>query len=179
MILASDVDAFPIAPPVAPFRLFRRPAGHPPFSHPHPREARGPCAPESLSQSLQTGADGPRWARISDLGIKSPAAQDAADCNWRNLPAIARFPCCNRLQRNAPFGDRPVPSPYAHQPHVMSSENTLAQRAVLSPGSSLGYCGSGFGPVAVTSFCCTQLSTWTKPSKRTSASSTTSKKERR
>ena len=39
--------------------------------------------------------------------------------------------------------------------------------------------GSGFGPVAVTSRCGTQSSTWLKPSKRPSSSSTTSKKERR
>lgn len=43
---------------------------------------------------------------------------------------------------------------------------------------SLGQRGSGFGPVAVTSRCGTQSSTCTKPSKRPSASSTTSKKER-
>ena len=39
--------------------------------------------------------------------------------------------------------------------------------------------GSGFGPVAVTRRCGTQSSTWLKPSKRPSSSSTTSKKERR
>ena len=44
---------------------------------------------------------------------------------------------------------------------------------------SFGQCGSGFGPVAVTSRCGTQSSTWLKPSKRPSSSSTTSKKERR
>ena len=42
-----------------------------------------------------------------------------------------------------------------------------------------GHRGNGFGHVAVTSRCGTQSSTCTKPSKRPSSSSTTSKKERR
>ena len=48
-----------------------------------------------------------------------------------------------------------------------------------SPAAGLGHRGSGFGPVAVTRRCGTQSSTWLKPSKRPSSSSTTSKKERR
>ena len=51
--------------------------------------------------------------------------------------------------------------------------------ASVEPGSGSDHRGSGFGPVAVTSRCGTQSSTWWKPSKRAPSSSTTSKKERR
>ena len=56
---------------------------------------------------------------------------------------------------------------------------TLAQRRSCGPAVALRHRGSGFGPVAVTSRCGTQSSTWLKPSKRPPSSSTTSKKERR
>jgi hypothetical protein len=44
---------------------------------------------------------------------------------------------------------------------------------------SFGHRGSGFGPVAVTSCCGTQSSTWLKPSKRAPWRRTPSYKERR
>jgi hypothetical protein len=44
---------------------------------------------------------------------------------------------------------------------------------------SFGHRGSGFGPVAVTSRCGTQSSTWLKPSKRAPSRMTPSYKERR
>ncbi len=52
-------------------------------------------------------------------------------------------------------------------------------RDVAAGGRSSLHRGSGFGPVAVTSCCGTQSSTWVKPSKRPSSASTTSKKDRR
>ena len=49
----------------------------------------------------------------------------------------------------------------------------------FATGCRLRHRGSGLGPVAVTSRCGTQSSTWLKPSKRPPSCSTTSKKERR
>jgi hypothetical protein len=115
------------------------------WSHPHPREARVPSASESRTRCAhrhatfrsvriatpptrpeqptcmhkpltlrQAGGMG-RAARTSDLGIRSPRSQIAANCSRLNMPANGCFRHCNKLQGTAPCGDKPVRAPYAQR----------------------------------------------------------------
>ena len=110
-------------------------------------------------------------------GTLSPPA-GVAQLVERQLPKLD-------VEGSSPFArslPAPVPgqAPVFRAPFMPRTSGVWAEVQELRDGRrSFGHRGSGFGPVAVTSRCGTQSSTWLKPSKRPSSSSTTSKKERR
>ena len=110
---------------------------------------------------------------------RAPIPRRRVPIPLRDRRAIRRFGI--RLQRRVRIRSRTDPR-WDRTEAVRMHETyyTPEQLAQLEARrEEAGHRGNGFGPVAVTSRCGTQSLTCTKPSKRPSSSSTTSKKERR
>jgi hypothetical protein len=102
----------------------------------------------------------------------------------RAAPGARRPARVRRTEWRPPRSVRSRASPAEARPSRAAPAAVTRRRIGRGSGAprwrrSFGHRGSGFGPVAVTSRCGTQSSTWTNPSKGPSSSSTTSKKERR
>ncbi len=110
--------------------------------------------------------------RLGRSRLSEPSRLEATETNWiQTIPERALVLLLPPLRATRSVL-RPQLEARRHHPRLTDPAEVCSRR-------QLGHRGSGFGPVAVTSRCGTQSSTWLKPSKRAPWRMTPSYKERR
>jgi hypothetical protein len=84
-----------------------------------------------MPEERPANLDGPGRDRTCDLGIKSPARQAATNCTELKRAANRDNDCCNKLQRNAACGDKPVRTIYAQFVDVFDNEPSSSCASAL------------------------------------------------